>query len=58
MKTIVFSHAAAKDLNGLSSDARKAVQTGLVRYATTGDGDVKPLSGRAGWKTPDNDLPA
>ena len=50
MKTIIFSHAAAKDLDGLSSDAREAVQTGLIRYAMTGEGDVKPLSGRAGFR--------
>jgi len=25
------------------------VQSGLARYATTGDGDVKPLSGCAGF---------
>ena len=50
MKTIIFSHAAAKDFDGLSNDAREAVQMGLVRYATTGDGDVKSLSGRAGFR--------
>jgi mRNA interferase RelE/StbE len=50
VKTIIFSHAAAKDLEALCHDAREAVQTGLNRYAMTGDGDVKPLSGRAGFR--------
>jgi mRNA interferase RelE/StbE len=50
MKTIIFSHAAAKDIDGLSHDAREAVLNGLVRYATSGDGDVKPLSGRDGFR--------
>jgi mRNA interferase RelE/StbE len=50
VKTIILSHAAAKDLDGLSDEAREAVQTGLVRYAMTGVGDVKPLSGREGFR--------
>jgi mRNA interferase RelE/StbE len=50
VKTIIFSQAAAKDLDGLSSDAREAVQTALIRYAMTGEGDVKSLSGRAGFR--------
>jgi mRNA interferase RelE/StbE len=50
VKTVFPSRAVAKDLDGLSSDARKVVQSGLIRYATTGDGDVKPLSGRAGFR--------
>jgi mRNA interferase RelE/StbE len=50
VKTIIFSHAAAKDLDGLASDGREAVQAGLIRYATTGEGDVKALAGRAGFR--------
>jgi mRNA interferase RelE/StbE len=50
MKTIIFSHSAAKDFDALSNDARQAVQVGLIRYATSGEGDVKALAGRAGFR--------
>ena len=50
MKTIIFTHAAAKDLDGLPPDGREQVESGLVRYAATGDGDVKQLSGRDGYR--------
>ena len=50
MKTIVFTHAAAKDLDALPSEARDDVLRGLDLYAMTGRGDVKALAGRSGWR--------
>ena len=50
MKTIIFTHAAAKDLDGLPSDGREQVEGGLIRYAATGEGDVKQLSGREAYR--------
>jgi mRNA interferase RelE/StbE len=50
MKTIIFTHAAAKDLDALAPDGRRQVEDGLIRYAATGDGDVKQLSGRQGYR--------
>ncbi len=50
VKTIVLTLAAAKDLDALPQDAREQVEVALHRYAMTGQGDVKPLSGRDGWR--------
>lgn len=50
MKTIVLTHAAAKDLDSLPADAREQVAGGLIRYAMTGEGDVKALQGRSGYR--------
>lgn len=50
MKTIVLTHSAAKDLDALPADAREAVSNGLARYAVTGEGDVKRLQGRDGYR--------
>jgi mRNA interferase RelE/StbE len=50
MKTIVLMHAAAKDLDGLPEDAREFVMSGVMRYAISGDGDVKRLSGKDGFR--------
>lgn len=50
MKTIIFSHQAAKELDALPLDSRETVLKGLIRYATTGDGDVKRLAGRDGYR--------
>ena len=50
MKTIVLTHAAAKDLDALARDAREFVMSGLIRYALSGEGDVKRLSGRDGFR--------
>jgi mRNA interferase RelE/StbE len=50
MKTIVLSHAAAKDLDALLDDARETVLKGLIRHATLGEGDVRQLSGRNGYR--------
>lgn len=50
MKTIIFTHAAARDLDALPVAGRDQVENGLIRYAATGEGDVKQLSGRAGYR--------
>ncbi len=50
MKTIVLTHAAARDFDALAQDAREAVMTGLIRTAMSGEGDVKRLSGRDGFR--------
>ena len=50
MKTIVLTHPAAKDLDSLAQDAREFVMSGLIRYAMSGEGDVKRLSGRDGFR--------
>lgn len=50
MKTIILTASAAKDLDALPPDARERVETGLHRYAMTGQGDVKVLQGRNGYR--------
>jgi mRNA interferase RelE/StbE len=50
MKTIILTPAAAKDLDDMTSDARVLIETGLHRYAMTGEGDVKKLSGVNGFR--------
>jgi mRNA interferase RelE/StbE len=50
VKTIILTLAAAKDLDALPRDAREQVEVGLHRYAMTGQGDVKALRGRGGYR--------
>ena len=50
MKTIIFTQSAAKDLDALAAEARQQVENGLIRYATSGEGDVKQLNGREGYR--------
>lgn len=50
MKTIILTLAAARDLDALPRDAREQVEAGLHRYAMTGQGDVKALMGRNGYR--------
>jgi mRNA interferase RelE/StbE len=50
VKTIILTLSAAKDLDALPRDARQQVESGLDRYATTGQGEVKPLRGREGYR--------
>jgi mRNA interferase RelE/StbE len=50
VKTIVLTLSAAKDLDALSPDAREQVEAALQRYAMTGQGDVKALQGRKGYR--------
>lgn len=48
MKTIVFTHKAAKELDALPADARHSITEALSAYALDGRGDVKALAGREG----------
>lgn len=50
MKTVILTPSAAKDLDALPRDAREQVEAGLHRYAMTGQGDVKALRGREGFR--------
>jgi mRNA interferase RelE/StbE len=50
VKTIIFTLSAARDFDALPVDAREQVQTALHRYAMTGQGDVKALQGRDGYR--------
>ena len=50
MKTIILTLSAAKDLDALPQDAREQVEAGLHRHAMTGQGDVKALQGRSGYR--------
>jgi mRNA interferase RelE/StbE len=50
MKTIILAPSAARDLDALPRDARERVEAGLSRYAMTGQGDVKALQGRDGYR--------
>jgi mRNA interferase RelE/StbE len=50
MKTIIFTIAAAKDLDALSPEGREQVVDALSRFAIDGHGDVKKLTGREGFR--------
>jgi mRNA interferase RelE/StbE len=50
MRTIVLTSSAAKDLDGLPAKDRESVENGLIRYAISGDGDVRSLKGRDGYR--------
>ena len=50
MKTIILTLGAAKDLDALPRDAREQVEAGLHKYAVTGQGDVKALQNRDGYR--------
>ena len=50
MKPIIFTLSAAKDIDAFPGDAREQVEAGLNRYAMTGQGDVKVLQGRDGYR--------
>ena len=50
MKTIVFIHKAAKELDALPADVRHSVTEALAAYAIDGRGDVKALAGRDGLR--------
>lgn len=50
LKTIIFTAAAAKDLDQLPAQPRIAIEDALNRYAMTGMGDVKRLQGRDGYR--------
>ena len=50
MKTIVFTSAAARQLDALADEIGEQVLGDLSRYAVTGQGDVKRLNGRNGYR--------
>lgn len=50
MKTVVFTLAAAKQFDDLAAGPRTQVGDALARYARSGDGDVRKLTGRAGYR--------
>lgn len=50
MKTIILTPGAARDIDSLPREAREQVAAGLHRYAMTGQGDVKALQGRDGYR--------
>lgn len=50
MKTIILTHAAARDLDRLPNEARSQVIDALDHYAISGDGDVKKLKDRDGYR--------
>jgi mRNA interferase RelE/StbE len=50
VKSIIFTHAAAKDFDALPEQAQEQVMDGLIGYAVTGRGDVKALQGRNGFR--------
>jgi len=50
MKTIQFTSAAAKQFDRLPAVAQGAIEKALSVYAITGDGDVKSLTDREGFR--------
>jgi mRNA interferase RelE/StbE len=50
MKTIVLTASAARDLDKLPEQPRKAISGALDAYAISGAGDVKRLAGREGYR--------
>jgi len=50
VKTIILTLSAAKDLDVLPRDAREQLESGLHRYAMTGQGGGKALAGRDGFR--------
>jgi mRNA interferase RelE/StbE len=50
VKTIIFTLAAAKDLDQLQPQDRDRVTAALTQYAMYGTGDVKRLSGRTEFR--------
>jgi len=50
MKTIIFTTAAARQLDALPAQARTELPEALALYAVEGIGEVKRLSGRDGFR--------
>jgi mRNA interferase RelE/StbE len=50
MKTIIFTHRAAKELDALPDEDRFVVTEAMSLYAIEGRGDVKKLTGRDGYR--------
>src|SRR5450432_4559973 len=50
MTTVIFTSQAAKDFDALSKPTRIAIAKALDDYAMKGEGDIKKLSGRDGYR--------
>ena len=50
MKTIILTHKAAKELDAIPEPSRTAIADSLHCYAIAGEGDVKRLTGRDGYR--------
>jgi len=50
VKTVVFTSAAARDLDRLPQQERERVEEALYTYAVSERGDVKRLSGRSEYR--------
>ncbi|MGV3490291.1 MAG: type II toxin-antitoxin system RelE family toxin [Devosia sp.] len=50
MKTVVYSDRATKQLDALPHQAREQVIGAVDRYAMSGIGDVKKLTGRESYR--------
>lgn len=50
MKTIILSAAAAKDLDNLPAKAREQVSDAIIKYALSGEGNIKALKNRDGYR--------
>ncbi|HVY52220.1 MAG TPA: type II toxin-antitoxin system RelE/ParE family toxin [Devosia sp.] len=50
MKTIIFTPNAARQLDALQKDVQDQILADLGAYATSGEGDVKRLKGRLGYR--------
>jgi mRNA interferase RelE/StbE len=48
MKRIEFTRSGQRELDKLPSDIQKRIEAKLMRYATTGAGNVKALVGESG----------
>jgi mRNA interferase RelE/StbE len=48
MRRIAYTAVVARQLRGLPAKAREQIQAKLRRYANTGSGDVKALTGQTG----------
>lgn len=50
MKTIVLTTAAAKQFDALPVTVQETIEEALALYAILGQGDVKRLQGRSGYR--------
>ncbi|MDB5506883.1 MAG: plasmid stabilization system [Devosia sp.] len=50
MKTIVLTVGAARMFDALPGDIQRQIAEALHRYAMTGEGDIKALQGRGGYR--------
>jgi mRNA interferase RelE/StbE len=50
MKSVVLSNAASRQLDALPQEVQERIMDALYGYAVRGVGDVKPLTGRAGYR--------